>query len=289
MRLPLVTSVPGLVSRIVRRSFATGTFAVALFASLLVSLFSTPALAVPGVAIHVEVRETGAEPVQQQIHIVGQSVKVDVTGDRRGSVVFRGGTDELLTIDHDRKEFMRVDKASIERMASTVSGAVSQVDGLLANLPEDQRAMIEGLIKDKLPQAAPTQPKRPLLRSTGKRATHGGQDTRQVEVLVDGSKRSEFWIAAWTGIDGRVKTAMEDLSGFMKGVIDKLPASMTESIKTSGYEVIGDLGGMPMLTREFDETGKVAVESRVTSIVATDIDVAGFNPPAGYTQKSLPL
>jgi len=255
---------------------------------LLVCLTPVAALAVPGVAINLEVTQTGSAPVQQQIHIVGQSVKVDIKGERNGSVIFRGGTDELVTIDHDKKEFMRVDKASLDRMASTVSGAVSQLDSVLANLPDEQRAMLEGMLKDKLPtSSAPA--KRPLLRSTGNRASHGGQETRQIEVLVDGVKRSEFWVAAWTGIDGRVKAAVEDMSGFMQGVIGKLPASMTESVKTSGYEVIGELGGMPMLTREFDEDGRVAVESKVTSIVSRDIDVSGFNPPATYTQKSLPI
>lgn len=255
---------------------------------LLACLAPVAALAVPGVAINLEVTQTGSAPVQQQIHIVGQSIKVDIRGDRNGSVIFRGGTDELITIDDDKKEFMRVDKASLDRMTSTVAGAVTQLDGVLANLPDDQRAMLEGMLKDKLPTAS-TPPKRPLLRSTGKRAANGGLDTRQIEVLVDGVKRSEFWVAAWTGIDARVKSAVEDMSGYMQGVIDKLPASMTESIKTSGYEVIGELGGMPMLTREFDEQGQVAVESKVTSIVSTDIDVSKFNPPAGYTQKSLPL
>ena len=255
---------------------------------LMLGLAPMAAMAVPGVAINVEVKETGSAAVVQQIDIVGQSIKVDISGDRNGSVVFRGGTDELLTIDHDKKEFMRVDKASLDRMASTVSGAVSQLDSVLANLPDDQRAMLEGMLKDKLPtSSAPA--KRPLLRSTGTRAPNGGQETRQIEVLVDGVKRSEFWVAPWAGIDTRVKAAVEDMSGFMKGVIDKLPASMTESIKTSGYEVIGELGGMPMLTREYDDKGQVAVESRVTSIVSKDIDVSKFNPPAGYTQKSLPL
>ncbi len=260
-----------------------------LFRSLLLfGLAPMSALAVPGIAINIEVKETGAAAVQQQIDIVGQSIKVELSGDRNGRVVFRGGTDELVTIDHDKKEFMRVDKASLDRMASTVSGAVSQLDGVLANLPDDQRAMVEGMLKDKLPtSSAPA--KRPLLRSTGIRASHGGHETRQIEVLVDGIKRSEFWVAPWTDIDARVKTAVEDMSGFMQGVIDKLPASMTESIKTSGYEVIGELGGMPMLTREYDDKGQVAVESRVTSIVSKDIDVSAFNPPAGYTQKSLPL
>ncbi len=257
-------------------------------ALVLLSLGPIAALAVPGVAINLEVTQTGSAPVQQQIHIVGQSIKVDIKGDRNGSVIFRGGTDELVTIDHDKKEYMRVDKASLDRMAATVSGAVSQVDSVLANLPEEQRVMLEGILKDKLPTSS-APPKRPLLRSTGKRAVNGGQDTRQIEVLVDGVKRSEFWVAAWTGIDARVKAAVEDMSGFMQGVMDKLPASMTESIKTSGYEVIGELGGMPMLTREFDEQGQVAVESKVTSILNVDVDVSGFNPPATYSQKSLPL
>jgi len=244
------------------------------------------AFAVPGVLVNLEIREAGAEPVAQQIHIVGQSVKMDVSGERNGSIVFRGGTDEMITIDHDKKEYMLFDRATIDRMASTVSGAAQQIDGLLENLPEEQRALLQGMLKDKLP---PAEPKRPLLRSTGRRGQHGGHETRQVEVLVNGIKRSEFWIAGWSGIDARVKAAVEEMSGFMKGVIDKLPPSLTEPIKTNGYEVIGDLGGMPMLTREYDDQGQMTVESKVLGITNGDIDVAKFNPPAGYTRKSLPL
>jgi hypothetical protein len=110
-----------------------------------------------------------------------------------------------------------------------------------------------------------------------------------MEVLVNGQKRSEFWIAGWQGVDQRIKPAIDAMSRFMKGVIDKLPESLSEPVRSGGYEVIGDLGGMPMMTREYDSSGDVVNESRVTSIENADIDVATFKPPAGYTRRSFPI
>lgn len=256
---------------------------------LLTTLAPLTAWSVAGVTVHVEVRETGSEPVHQQIHIVGQTMKMDVNGDRNGSVIFLGGTDEVITIDHDRREYARLDRATIEQMAGTVTAASRQIGGLLEGLTPEQRAALENMLGDKLPAAETKQPVRPLLRSTGRKGQHGGYETRQMEVLVNGQKRSEFWIANWQGVDQRIKPAIDAMSRFMKGVIDKLPESLSEPVKSGGYEVIGDLGGMPMMTREYDSSGAVVNESKVTRIESADIDVASFNPPAGYTQRSLPI
>lgn len=277
-----------------RRSSDVSFPSVVLAALLLITGFTAffttvSAHAVPGVAVHMEVREAGGAPMQQMIHIVGQTMKMDAVGDRRGSFVFKGGTDEVLIIDDEAREYMKLDRAAIERMASTVNAATEQIGGLLEGLSPEQRAALENMLGDKLPEAKPAAPKRPLLRSTGRKGQHSGYETRQVEVLVNGEKRSEFWIANWQGVDSRVKTAIDAMSRFMKGVIDKLPAKFSEPIKTSGYEVIGDLGGMPMMTREYDKAGQIVNESKITRIENADIDVTGFNPPKGYTQKSLPI
>lgn len=257
--------------------------------AVLVTLAPLTAWPVAGVTVNVEVRETGGEPVRQKIQIVGQTMKMDVSGDRNGSVIFLGGTDEVITIDHDRREYARLDRATIEQMAGTVTAASRQIGGLLEGLTPEQRAALENMLGDKLPSAVDQKPARPLLRSTGRRGQHGGYETRQMEVLVNGQKRSEFWIADWKGVDQRIKPAIEAMSLFMKGVIDKLPESLSEPVKSGGYEVIGDLGGMPMMTREYDPGGAVVNESRVTSIEDADIDVVTFNPPAGYTQRSFPI
>ncbi len=250
---------------------------------------SSLAWSVAGVTVNVEVKETGSEPMRQKIHIVGQSMKMNRTGDRNGSVIFLGGSDELITIDHDKREFMRLDRATIERMAGTVAAATEQIGGMLEGLSPEQRAALENMLGDNLPKAASDKPKRPLLRSTGRTGQHGGIATRQMEVLVDGTKRSEFWIADWQGMDTRIKPAIDAMSRFVKGVIDKLPESLSEPVKSGGYEVIGDLGGMPMMTREYDASGHVVGESQVTSIESADIDIGTLSPPAGYTQRSLPL
>jgi hypothetical protein len=260
-----------------------------LFTALLTVSTSAAALAVAGVTVNVEVQETGGEVVRQKIHIVGQTMKMDVAGERSGSVIFRGGTDEVITIDHDKREYMHLDRASIEKMAGAVGAATEQIGGLLDGLSPEQRAALENMLGDKLPSSKPVAPRRPLLRSTGHKGQHGGYETRQMEVLVEGQKRSEFWIANWQGVDKRIKPAMDAMSRFIKGVIDKLPESLSEPVKSGGYEVLGDLGGMPMMTREYDSSGAVVNESRVTSIESADIDVSSFNPPAGYTRRSLPL
>ncbi|MBM4206140.1 MAG: hypothetical protein FJ194_18670 [Gammaproteobacteria bacterium] len=260
-----------------------------IITSFLAAFTPIAVFAAAGVTVNVEVKETGGETVQQKIHIVGQTMKMDVAGDRNGSVIFRGGTDEVITIDHDKREFMQLDRASIEKMAGAVGAATEQIGGLLEGLSPEQRAALENMLGDKMPASKPATPKRPLLRSTGLKGQHGGYETRQMEVLVDGRKRSEFWIANWQGVDARIKPALDAMSRFMKGVIDKLPASLSEPVKSGGYEVLGDLGGMPMMTREYDSAGAVVNESRVTSIQNADIDVATFNPPAGYSRRSLPL
>lgn len=60
-----------------------------IITSFLAAFTSIAVFAAAGVTVNVEVKETGGETVQQKIHIVGQTMKMDVAGDRNGSVIFR--------------------------------------------------------------------------------------------------------------------------------------------------------------------------------------------------------
>jgi hypothetical protein len=48
-----------------------------------------------------------------------------------------------------------------------------------------------------------------------------------------------------------------------------------------------ELGGYPVLTREFDGSGRAESESRLKSARSSDIDPALFDPPQGYRRKDL--
>ncbi|MEZ5598332.1 MAG: hypothetical protein R3E84_18485 [Pseudomonadales bacterium] len=254
----------------------------------LLGVWTVDALAAAGVAVTVEVQETGAEAIPQRVLLLGKDIKLSGAGGEAKDMVFKGSTDEMLAIDHERGEYMLIDRATVEQLAGGVAAISQQMDAVLRNLPPEQREMMEKMMKGKLPQATPA-PTAPEIRATGETATHGGLKTRRFDVFVDGRKRSEFWVANWNDIDPRVRTAFEHMASFMKGLVDKLPAKMSDSVRTGGFEAIGDLNGLPMLTREFDASGKVAGESRVTGITDADVDVAIFNPPAGYTRRSLPF
>jgi hypothetical protein len=216
-----------------------------------------------------------------------------VSSDESGGMIFREKTREFIAIDHEQKEYYVIDEAAMERIGGQLSTAMQQMQDALADMPPEQRAMAEQMMKQHLPAPAPAPAPAPMtVRKTGASETINGFRCEYYEVQQQGAKIRELCVTDWSDIDGGRDPADSMLA--MAGFFDKMAQQFSSG---SGMDVMEqqrelfqhmrELGGYPVLTREFDDSGRVESESRLKSAGTSDIDPALFDPPQGYRKKDL--
>lgn len=259
---------------------------------LAAALAVAPALA--GVVYEIEVKDHEQSPPKTsstEAAVEGKNLKMSIaqgaTGGK-GDMIYRGDRREMIVVDHEDKSYMVVDQAAIETLAGQVSSAMSQMQEALKNVPEEQRAMVEQMMKQRMPQQAPERPTTEL-RKTGERATHGGYPCVKYDVLRGDRKVRELWVTDWSNIEGGndVVGVFEDMAGFFQEMMDALPDFGQTAAADAAFAHMTEIGGFPVVTREFGDDGSLEDESTLRSARRQSLDPADFEPPAGYKRRSM--
>ena len=266
------------------------TSAVFLLAA---ALALTPALA--GVVYEIEVKDHQQSPARVetiQAAVEGRNLKMEIApgqSGRRGEMVFRGDRREMLVIDHDDRSYHVIDQAAIDGIAGQLGALDKQMEEALKNVPEDQRAMVEQMMKRRMPQQAPARPAAEL-RRTGEKATHNGYPCVRYDVLRGGQKIRELWVTGWDNLDGGagVVEAFEGMASFFQQLNDSLPDfGQGDAAADPAFAYMKEIGGFPVVTREFDDDGLLDKESTLRSARRSTLDPTEFEPPAGYRRREM--
>ncbi len=270
----------------------TKTFVAFLIAA---ALALTPALA--GVVYEIEVTDHEQSPPKSEsieAAVEGRSLKMGIASGGRGKqgeMIFRGDRREMVVVDHEDKSYTVIDEAAMQQIAGQVSGAMSQMQEALKNVPEDKRKMVEDMMKQRMPQqAAPQRPKSEL-KKTGERAEKNGYPCVKYEVLRDGRKIRELWVTDWDNVEGGsdVVGVFEDMADFFKELMDSIPDfGQGGNMGDPAFEHMKELGGFPVITDEFDEDdGSLEGSSGLRSARRRTLDPAEFEPPSGYKRRTM--
>ena len=60
----------------------------------------------------------------------------------------------MVMLDKAKNKYQEIDEQTMDQMAHQMSGAMAQMDAAMKNMPPEQRAMMEKMMKGKMPQAA---------------------------------------------------------------------------------------------------------------------------------------
>jgi len=245
----------------------------------------------PGVVFELEVRENGAtEPTASITAAVeGQNLKMQSGALGEGDMIFRGDRREMTVVNHSNRSYLVLDEATLQSLAEQMNAAMQQMEAMMANMPEAQRAQMEQMMRARGMGPAPAPTTREL-RRTGERATHSGFATERYDYLVDGRKTRELWVTPWSNIEGEAEArpAFEAMAAFAKEMLSAIATGPLAGMADSnGFELLSDVDGFPVLTREFDDAGQVETETLLRSARQQTIDPAEFEPPAGYTRQQM--
>ncbi len=265
--------------------------------SCLVLFLQAPLFA--GVVFEVETTDHSSQTPKAEsweIAAEGKNLKMEVRAGEEGpddTAIFRGDRREMVVVDHSEKSYMVMDKEMISSVGTQVSSAMAQVQEALKNVPEDQRAMVEKMMKERMPSGMDQKPERPKaqVKKTGERAEMQGYPCVRYDVLYDGAKLRELWVTDWSNIEGGqgAAQAFQDLGAFFEEMMDAFGGMGGGLPLDSGgnfFESLKDLDGFPVVVREF-EGEELESESLLKSATMRDLDPDAFEPPKGYRLRSM--
>jgi len=234
-----------------------------------------------------------------QVSVEGQFLTFDIPADKPGSlggkIIYRGDRREMMIVQHDTKSFMLMDLQSMQKMMGQLNQAMSQTagqfEGMLGSLPEAQRAMLQQKMKGSVPGQQTPQPSQIVIRRLSNTATVYGYPCVLYEVVRDGKRIRNYWVTDWGNIEGGrrdLEPAFADLGKFFQELHRSMPQmGQSDEITNNVFAQVRELGGFPVATREYTESGDLESESALRSAKRQQINPAAFEPPAGYQLQEM--
>jgi hypothetical protein len=231
--------------------------------------------------------------------VEGNRMRSDIQGEdgkTATTVIFLGDTDEMYMIDHGKKNYLVMDKESIEALGKQMSEVTNQMEAALAKVPPGQRAMMERMMKQKL-AADPNykEPSPPVVKSLGEKGSVNGIACEWKEVTRDNALSEKACVCDQGKIAGGKEMVV--IAGEMKDFaagLTKLAESASSfkmfgggTMQDVGMAMTADLEGFPLISEHFDGEGKLMRRSTFQSADEIGIPAEDFAPPSGYKKQTM--
>ncbi|MDJ0939169.1 MAG: hypothetical protein QNJ00_05355 [Woeseiaceae bacterium] len=270
---------------------------IRIASALLLVLASLPVAA--GVVFEIETvdKTAAAGQAADTIHTVvdGKRIKIDVKGPRGADadMIYRGDARELMAVDHARKSYVLLDEAAFQAIGEQLSAFEAQMQEALKDVPPEQRAMMEEMMKQRMGQQMPAEnAAAPVneIRRTSDTGEQNGYPCVRYELHTDGRHSKDIWVTDWDNVEGGrdAMAAFEDMAEFMRELNSAMPSfAQSPEQGSHAYEHLKELGGFPVVTIEYDASGNATSESRLRTSRVETVDALTFEAPAGYRQEQL--
>ena len=240
----------------------------------------------------------GGESYITVTKIEGDRMRTDTQGEdgkMATTVIFLGETDEMYMVDHKKRNYIVMDKESIEALGKQLSEAMQQMEAAFAQMPPEQRAMMEKMMKDKMPAEDVEPPSPQVVRSLGESGNVNGIDCEWKEVTRDDLLEEKACVCDQGEIAGgkEMVAIAHEMRDFAEGLMQL--ASSASSIKMFGggtmgtfaMGMTGDLGGFSLISEHFDGEGKLMRRSTFQSADEVSVPAEEFTPPSDYKKQTI--
>lgn len=249
-------------------------------------LFLTP-LAYGGVVMEMTSKDAaGNEKDRSTIYSQSAMIRIDDVGDKKdaASMIFLG--DKFLYVDHKDRSYIVMDEAMLEEVSAKVSDAMKQMEQQLANLPPEQRAMVEQMMKGQMQGMMDNKDAAPAAHKVTAMGNSKWQsyDCRRYAVFEGKEKTQEVCAADLDEIDGadEVMAAFRRMAAYMTKMTESMPMGAGDHVNP--VELMDQIDGFPVHTIDY-RNGQVVTEMSLDSVVEKDLDSDLFGAPEGYRRQ----
>jgi hypothetical protein len=260
----------------------TPRYAVAaLGTAMMLSAASTQAA--DGILIAQKMTSANGTVTTHQIEIekTRMRAETDAAGGRKMTMIFDGGAEVMRTIDDAAKTYSEMSKADVERLSGQMSGAMSQMQEAMKNMPPEARKRMEEAMKGRggAPGAgSPTEYKKIGTDKVGKWTCDKYEGTR------DGAKVSEVCTVAPTALG--FTPADFEVTKQMAEFFSKLVPQGADQMFRIGSQGANSFNGLPVRTVIFRD-GAPSMTTEITDASRQNFPDSLFAVPAGYTKRDM--
>ena len=251
------------------------------------SLFAAQAWAADGVVLVQKVTTAGAPEVTHQIDIDTHRMRMERGGaPGAGQVfIFDGTRQVMLMVNETNKTYSEITKADVDALSGQVSAAMAQMQDAMKNMPPEQRARIEAMMKGRMGGAgAAVGASKPEYRKTGTGKV-GKWACDKYEGYTNGQKTIELCTVdpKVLGLSTTDFAVTKDFAEFFSKL---LPASAAQAFTVGSLEQQG-FSGVPVQT-VVTSNGQT-ITSEITDVHRQAFSDAMFQAPAGYQKTESPF
>ncbi len=204
--------------------------------------------------------------------------RIRVESDDGKSVLFLtdGGRNRLVMLDKARNTYQEIDEETMKQLGQQMAGMSAQMEAAMKNMTPEQRAMMEKMMKGKMPQAAAPAPKT-VYTAKGSGSVNGFSCTKY-EGDLSGQKESEVCAA----LPAQLKLTPGDLQIFEKmrqfssDLLSALANSPMRASVPKGYGFESGYEGFPIQKVDF-ENGQATRRGELKSITRVSFTDADFS------------
>jgi len=186
-----------------------------------------------------------------------------------------GGRNRIVMLDKARNTYQEIDEQTMNQMAQQMSGAMAQMDAAMKNMPPEQRALMEKMMKGKMPQAAAA-PAKTVYTAKGSGSVNGFSCTK-----YEGDKGGQKVADVCAGVPAQLKLSASDMQIFEK--MREFSSTLLSSLANSPIRVNIPTGsleagyeGYPIERVDF-ENGQATRRGELKSITGANFADADFS------------
>ena len=213
-------------------------------------------------------------PAMSRLELGGDKMRMDTDN---VSMLMDTGNSKMIVLMHDKHQYM-----DMQKVVETASAAMATANAALANLPPEQRAMIEQRMGGKLPGMGGAKVD-VSVTPTGTRDRVGNFSCEVYRTQVNGDHMEDVCLAnvAEAGISGADQATLRRAFEEMKAMTEKMSNGMFHSPLRSM-----PADKFPVRMTRYDD-GKPVQVVELKSLTTGGVSGGDFAIPAGYSEADM--
>jgi hypothetical protein len=194
-------------------------------------------------------------------------------------------------VDHSKKTYMVMDRETMEAMGAKMSDAMKQMEAALANVPPEQREMMEKMMKGKMKGMPSSTPRsEPVVTSLGQSDTVSGIGCDWKQVSRDDVVELKACVGKFSDFPAsddlrQISMKMREFTSSITEAMSSMTAGPMGSIAQNPMSAMA-LDGFPLISESFQD-GSLTHRSRFQSVEEGSISGEEFAPPSGYKKQDM--
>jgi hypothetical protein len=233
-----------------------------------------------------ELEERSNGDVNEIRILVGDGRLAAVDDEGTVEMIFERASETIFMLDHDDRQYVRLDRQSIDSLMGEMDSAMAEMRRQLAAMPPEQRAMAERMMSGMMGGAAAAPQERPRrdMRRTSRRGEAAGIACNWYDMYEADVQVGTACVANAEAVPGGAD--MVAMINAMSTIYDELLTRMAESLPiampANPLLPMTEAGGLPIHSTEIH--GDETIEVVLRSVRAEAVDPAIFSVPAGYSE-----